>query len=173
NLSFTFNIAPTADSSQIWLSSKSMMTSLSDAISNFLIKVDVEAKNNGPFTLYMPSISSICTREILATKMKVLKMTPITTPIAKLLVYKITATVTIITTDSDFGACFKIVNELQLNVVIATIIIIPTRTGMGISTTISPKTIIKNNKNAPATKVDKRPRPPDFTLITDRPINAQ
>src|SRR5699024_5973032 len=112
-----------------------MMTLLSEAISNFLINVDVEAKNSGPFTLYMPSIISICKREMLATNIKVLKMTTLTILITKLLVYNMTVTITIITTASDFGACFKKVNELQLNVVMATIIINPTRTGNGISTT--------------------------------------
>src|SRR5699024_12568548 len=105
-----------------------------------------EAKNSGPFTLYMPSIISICKREMLATNIKEPKMTPITTPIAKLLVYKMTATVTIITTASDFGACVKKVNELQLNVVMATIIIILISTSIEISTTTEPNTIIKNHK---------------------------
>src|SRR5699024_8195386 len=108
-----------------------MMTLLSEAISNFLINVDVEAKNNDPFTLYMLSIISTCKREMLATNIQVLPMPAITSPIAKLLVYKMTVTVTVITTASDFGVFFKKVNVLLLNVVMATILIIPSRTGIG------------------------------------------
>src|SRR3546814_20338810 len=37
----------------------------------------------------------------------------------------------------------------------------------------SPGTASRNNRKAPAVKVDKRPRPPDVTLITDCPIIAQ
>src|SRR5690625_4297673 len=141
---------------------------LSKARMNFV----VEAKNKGPFTLYTFISCVTVTREILATKNSALKMTPTTTPIAKLLVYKIIATVMIITNASDFGACFKNLKELQLKVVILTIIITPTKTGMGISTTTSPKTIIKNIKNTPAVKVDRRCRPPDLMLIMDWPIKA-
>src|SRR5690625_5855460 len=77
------------------------------------------------------------------------------------------------TSVTDLGAIFINVNEPQLNVVMLTIIITPTRTGIGISMTTSPKTMIKNMRNTPAVNVDKRPRHHDLTLITDCPINPQ
>src|SRR5699024_1323415 len=81
-------------------------------------------------------------------------------------------TVASITTASPLGAFTTYLNEDQSNVPMDTIIIIPTSTGIGICTTKSPRTIIKNIKNEPATKVDSLALPPDFTLITDCPIIA-
>src|SRR5690606_42013538 len=77
--------------------------SLHDALPIFV----VEAKNKGPFTLYSSSSYVTVTREILATKNNALNTTPITTPIAKLCVYKIMTTVRSITRDSDLGACLR------------------------------------------------------------------
>src|SRR5690625_2074029 len=150
-----------------------MIILLSVMLSNDFINFVVDAKNNGPLTLYTPFSCVTVTREIFATKRSALKITPMTTPIAKFCVYKIIPTVTSMTSVSDRGACFINVNEPQLNVVIATKIMTPTRTGIGISMTTSPKTMIKNMRNTPAVNVDRRPRPPDLTLITDCPINAQ
>src|SRR5690625_6503639 len=83
-----------------------MIILFSVTLSKDFIKFVVDAKNNGPFTLYSALSCVTVTREILATKNSALKITPTTTPIAKFCVYKITATVTSMTSVSDRGACF-------------------------------------------------------------------
>ncbi len=52
-------------------------------------------------------------------------------------------------------------------------IMIATSAAIGIRPTQSPRTTIRNRRKMPAQKVDRRPRPPDFTLIIDWPIIAQ
>jgi hypothetical protein len=48
-----------------------------------------------------------------------------------------------------------------------------TSAAMGIIFTHPPNTTIKISRKTPATKVESRPRPPDFTLMTVCPIIAQ
>ena len=48
-----------------------------------------------------------------------------------------------------------------------------TGAAIGIIATQSPIKTISINRKIPAASVDKRPRPPDLTLITDWPIMAQ
>src|SRR5699024_12783445 len=83
------------------------------------------------------------------------------------------ATVTSMTTAFPLGAFTIKRKDDQSNVPIDTIIIIPTRTGIGICTTKYPRTITKNIRNAPATKVDSLHLPPDLTLMTDLPYMEQ
>ena len=52
-------------------------------------------------------------------------------------------------------------------------IITATNAAMGICRTQSLKNNKSSSRKMPALSVDKRPRPPDFTLITDWPIIAQ
>ena len=53
------------------------------------------------------------------------------------------------------------------------LIITATNAGIGTLPTHGPSTASKNKSTAPAAKVDRRPRPPDATLMTDWPIIAQ
>ncbi|MNT21220.1 hypothetical protein D3C72_1565520 [compost metagenome] len=48
-----------------------------------------------------------------------------------------------------------------------------TSAGIGIFATSGPSTTIRNRRKEPATKVESRVEPPDFTLMTDCPIMAQ
>ena len=54
-----------------------------------------------------------------------------------------------------------------------TMIMTATSAAMGIWRTQSLKNSSNSNKKMPALSVDRRPRPPDFTLMTDCPIIAQ
>jgi hypothetical protein len=54
-----------------------------------------------------------------------------------------------------------------------TMIITATSAAMGICFTHSPRNTTRISSTTPATRVDRRPRPPDFTLMTDWPIMAQ
>ena len=67
----------------------------------------------------------------------------------------------------------QVVSDDQLKVPIETMIMMATSAGIGMMRTQSPRTRIRNSRNTPAAKVDSRPRPPDFTLMTDWPIMAQ
>src|SRR5690554_3428497 len=112
-------------------------------------------------------------RPILLAKNKVASNTPANTPSAKLCVYTTTATVVIITILVDNGNLRMSFTELQEKVPIDTIIITATSAAIGICLIQSLKNTTIINKKKPATKVDKRPRPPDLMLITDCPIIAQ
>jgi hypothetical protein len=70
------------------------------------------------------------------------------------------------------GYCRLLIEDHE-KVPIETMIMIATRAAIGISATESPSTTMKNSSMAPATKVESRPRPPDFTLMIDWPIMAQ
>ena len=99
--------------------------------------------------------------------------TPTPTPSARLCVPTTVITVASITRLERRGCLRKSFSELQLNVPIDTMIMMATSAGIGISPTMSPSTTSRNSRNAPAVKVDSRPRPPERTLITDWPIMAQ
>src|SRR5690625_1335673 len=139
-----------------------MIILLSVMSSNDFINFVVDAKNNGPLTLYTPFSCVTVTREIFATKSSELKITSMTTPIARFGVYKIIKKMTSMTSVSD--RCNYIINlhDPHFKVVIATYIMQPTRTGTVISKTNSPKTLIKNLRNTPAVNVDSRTRPHDL-----------
>ena len=77
------------------------------------------------------------------------------------------------TMEDERGWSRRFLIEAHLKVPIETMIMIATSAGIGIRLTRSPSTRIRNSRNTPATKVDSRPRPPDFTLMTDWPIMAQ
>ena len=85
----------------------------------------------------------------------------------------VTTTVASMTTLELLGCSRRFLNEPQLKVPIDTMIITATKAAIGIWLTHSPKNTTKISSTTPATSVDKRPRPPDFTLITDWPIMAQ
>ncbi len=76
------------------------------------------------------------------------------------------STVATSTTASVRGSLCSVVTDFQSNVLIDTIIITPASAAIGICTTMLPSTMIKNIKNIPATSADKRPRPPDLTLMS-------
>src|SRR3546814_19975992 len=71
------------------------------------------------------------------------------------------------TIDDVSGWRRKLGLEFQLNVPNDTMIITATSAGIGTWPTHGPSTASRNNRKAPAVKVDKRPRPPAVTLITD------
>jgi len=73
----------------------------------------------------------------------------------------------------DSGNCLRLRIESQLKVPIDTMIITATRAAMGIWLTHSLRKTTISSSTTPATRHDRRPRPPDFTLITDWPIMAQ
>ena len=56
--------------------------------------------------------------------------------------------------------------EFHEKVPIETMIITATSAGIGTRPTHGPSTASRNSRNAPATKVDRRRRPPEVTLIT-------
>src|SRR3546814_2525890 len=99
--------------------------------------------------------------------------TPVSTPSERSCVATTTTTVATITTDEAGGWRRRFGIEFQLNVPIETIIITATSAGMGILPTHGPSTVSRNSRNAPATNVERRLRPPEVTLITDCPIIAQ
>ncbi|MDT4871593.1 hypothetical protein FQZ97_1067290 [compost metagenome] len=93
--------------------------------------------------------------------------TPTNTPLARSCVETVTATVAIITSD-ELGGCSRSLRiESQLKVPMLTMIITATRAAIGISLTQGPRNTIRIRRNRPAQKVESRPRPPDFTLMTD------
>ena len=63
--------------------------------------------------------------------------------------------------------------EAQLKVPMDTMIITATSAAIGMRATQSPTNTTISSRNTPAVKVDSRPRPPDFTLMTVWPIMAQ
>ena len=99
--------------------------------------------------------------------------TPASTPRARSCVATTTATVTSITTDEVGGWRRRLGIEFQLNVPIDTITMTATSAGIGMRPTTGPSTDSRNIRNAPATKVESRLRPPEVTLMTDCPIIAQ
>ena len=54
-----------------------------------------------------------------------------------------------------------------------TMIITATRAAIGIWLTQRPRNTTITSSRTPAVSADRRPRPPDFTLMTDWPIMAQ
>ena len=84
-----------------------------------------------------------------------------------------TTTVASITID-ELGGCWRSLRtESQLKVPMLTMIITATSAAIGIRLTQGPRNTTITSRNTPATSADRRPRPPDFTLITDWPIIAQ
>src|SRR5690606_40178769 len=71
------------------------------------------------------------------------------------------------------GCSRRLRKDSQLKVPIDTIIITATNAAIGICDTHSSRNTTRISSMTPATSVDRRPRPPDFTLITDWPIIAQ
>src|SRR5690554_4590946 len=98
---------------------------------------------------------------------KVVSNTSVNTPSDRLCVYASTVTVVIITILVDNENLRMSFTELQEKVPIDTIIITATSAAIGICLIQSLKNTTIINKKKPATKVDKRPRPPDLMLITD------
>ena len=74
--------------------------------------------------------------------------------------------------DEDLGCSVKLVIDDHEKVPTETMIIIATKAAMGINATYSPNITTNISKKDPATNVDKRPRPPDFTFMIDWPIIA-
>jgi len=97
----------------------------------------------------------------------------VSTPWARSCVATVTTTVASITALELFGCSRRLRTESQLKVPIETMIITATSAAMGICLTHSPRNTTRISRTTPATSVDRRPRPPDFTLITLWPIMAQ
>ncbi len=97
----------------------------------------------------------------------------IPSPLAKSCVATTTTTVANITTLELLGLVPRLRIDAQLKVPIDTMIRTATSAAMGMRATQSPKNTTMINSKTPAVRVDKRPRPPDFTLMTDCPIMAQ
>ena len=76
------------------------------------------------------------------------------------------------TNASAFGILPIILKLLQAKVPITTINITPTRAAIGMSSITLDPNKTKINKDSAATIPDKRPRPPELTLIIDCPIIA-
>ncbi|MNV58815.1 hypothetical protein D3C71_1512070 [compost metagenome] len=102
-----------------------------------------------------------------------LNSTPASTPRARSCVQTTTTTVASMTTDDCQGCVRRLRIEPQLNVPMDTMIMTATSAGMGILATKGPSTTIRNSRKEPATNVESRVEPPDFTLMTDWPIMAQ
>ena len=82
-------------------------------------------------------------------------------------------TVAIMTKLVLLGCTRRFLNDAHENVPMDTMIITATSAGMGICFTHGPKTTSNTSRKTPAVNVESRPRPPDFTLMTDCPIIAQ
>src|SRR5690606_19051255 len=83
-----------------------------------------------------------------------------------------TITVATITTLEVLGWRARSRNDDQLNVPIDTMIMTATSAAMGICFTQAPRNTTITSSTMPAVKVERRPRPPDLTLMTDCPIMA-
>ena len=125
----------------------------------------------------MPSAEiSERTRNSLAT-LRAKKMpessTPTRTPCARSWVATVTATVASMTMLELFGCTRRSASDLHEKVPIETMTITATSAAIGMVRTTSPSTRMRKSRKQPAKSVDRRPRPPDFTLMTDWPIMAQ
>src|SRR5690625_4727035 len=139
-----------------------------------------DAKNTCPVTRYSRTRSFSLSSELtcstcptLRAKNSALNNTPTSTPMARLLVAITTMTVAIMTMLDDLGCSRRLRNEDQSKVPIDTMTMTATNDAMGIMASNGLANTTSTSRNAPATNVDKRPRPPDFTLITLCPIMAQ
>lgn len=102
------------------------------------------------------------------------RITPATTPMARLRVQTTTATVVSITTLDRRGLTVRLRIEPQSKVLTDTIVITATSAAMGINPTMSPSTTTRISRNTPAQRVERRVRAPEIrTLIIDCPIIAQ
>ena len=102
--------------------------------------------------------------------------TPTPTPIARLWVSTVTATVETMTVVSDLGIRRRVLGwiECQSKVATETMIITATSAAIGMSATTSPKPTTRTSRKTPARKVEIRVRAPEtFTLIIVWPIIAQ
>ncbi|MNL30449.1 hypothetical protein D3C87_1521860 [compost metagenome] len=81
-------------------------------------------------------------------------------------------TVSNMTRNSPFGVTRHRLSEAQSKVLNETMNITATREAMGMRATQSPSNKMNTSNSTPAERVDRRPRPPDFTLMTDWPIMA-
>ena len=111
--------------------------------------------------------------ETFPAKNTALSSTPAPTPIARLCCQMVTTTVVSMTKLVGFGWRARFLKEPQLKVPTATMIMIATSAGIGIWLTHGPRTTQRIMSTTPAMSVERRVRPPDFTLITDWPIIAQ
>ncbi len=101
------------------------------------------------------------------------RSTPSSTPMARLWVITTPATVASMTMLDERGCVRRFPSEDQLNVPTETMIMMATSAGIGMMATRPPRTTIMTSRKTPAENDDSRPRPPDFTLMTDCPIMAQ
>src|SRR6201999_660263 len=111
-------------------------------------------------------------RETLPAKNTPERMTPTNTPRDKSPDATTVATVASITTDDGQGLVRNRARDRQENVLIETMIITAVNAATGTRASRPCSTTSKTSRNAPATSVDKRPRAPDVTLMTDWPIMA-
>src|SRR5690606_23884090 len=159
-----------------------MVTSLTTSLkSKESMKWSAEAKKTWPMTVYVlmrplvweSSFLTTIKRPILLAKNRAANNTPTKTPMARLCVVTTTATVVIITTLVEIGCFLMFFSESHEKVPIETIIITATKAAIGICFIQLSKNRTIINKKTPAARVDRRPRPPDFTLMIDWPIIAQ
>lgn len=94
------------------------------------------------------------------------RSTPASLPSERSCVVTTTATVVSMTTEDVGGWRRRLGIEFHEKVPIETMIITATSAGIGTRPTHGPSTASRNSRNAPATKVDRRRRPPEVTLIT-------
>ena len=102
--------------------------------------------------------------------------TPTTTPMARLWVATVTATVATMTVVSDLGIRRRVAGwmECQSKVPTETMIITATRAAIGMRATTSPNPTTRMSRKTPARNVEIRVRAPEaFTLIIVWPIMAQ
>ena len=137
----------------------------------------MDPKNNGPHISYtlVPS-SLILLRALIMVAFSHAKtsaeiITPAITAIAKSC-HTVMAETVMRTKASDFGIFLIILKLLHAKVPITTINITPTNAAIGInSITLDPKRMNISRESA-ATIPERRPRPPELTLIMDWPIIA-
>ncbi|MNX88938.1 hypothetical protein D3C86_1209300 [compost metagenome] len=106
-------------------------------------------------------------RATLLAKNREASSTPTKTPSARLWVATTTATVATITMLVEIGWVFRLRTDSQENVPIETMIITATSAAMGIWRIHSSMNTTIRMSSVPATKVERRPRPPDLMLMMD------
>src|SRR6195952_1071883 len=112
-------------------------------------------------------------RATLKAKKTPLSTTPIATPTARLDVATVTPTVATMTALDTLGWVTRVRSDDQSKVSIDTMTMMATSAATGTCDTQGFSATIRISRSAPANKVESRPRPPYFTLLTVCPIIPQ
>ncbi len=112
-------------------------------------------------------------RETLNAKNTPLSTTPTATPAARLWVAMVTATVASMAALDRRGWRTRAPSDFQSNVSADTMTMMATSAITGTCDTQALSATIRMSRNTPANSVDRRPRPPYFTLPTAWPIIPQ